>query len=210
MLTLVLQLAFSQGLPAPTPAPDPSRPWEQPAQPPPEPVVPPMAPKDAVTPVPEPDELNPEAPPPGYLQKRPEGPSRFARSAASTGGGVIGGAAALAIAETIGLSNQRLDINFANAALASIMIAGVSFTVQHAMGGHGEVTFALFGAIAMMACAALVAQGIDSTGQNVAWLTTAIGSVPAAAASVALLELSTPEKMSISMSAGPGSLLVRF
>jgi hypothetical protein len=214
MNALLLLVSLGQLVPA-TPAQptDPTRPWEQSPQPPPEPALPNTAPKDAVTPPPEQpeDETNPEAPPPGYQQKQPQGPSRFSRAAASTGGGVLGGVAALGISLGIGLSNPGLDLSFANAALAAIMIAGVSFTVQHAMGGHGEVIFALFGAIAMVACATLAAQAIaGGSPVDVAWITTAIGSIPASVASVALLELSSPEKSSISMSAGPGSLLVRF
>jgi hypothetical protein len=210
MLLLALQLTLGQLLPAPPPPPpDPMKSWEPPPEPKPAETAP--APEPAVTPPAPEDEPNPEAPPPGYQQqKRPEGPSRLARGAASTGGGVLGGIAALGIASGIGLSNARLDTNFANAAIASIMIAGVSFTVQHAMGGHGEVIFALLGSIVMMACALSAAQALDPSGIDVAWLTTAFGALPGAIASVVLLEASSPERSSISMSAGPGSLLVRF
>ncbi len=205
MLLLVLQLTLGQALPPAQPQADPMQPWiPAPATP----NAPPSEPNPEAPPSTEPY-VEPEPNAPGAPHARPE-ISRWTRSLASTGGGILGGAAALGVAEVMHLTNNRLDYAFTNVGLGSIMIAGVAFTVSHAMGNHGEVIFALFGSIVMMAGAMLAATAIDPSGLDVAWLTTLIGCVPASVAAVGLLELSSPDQPGLRVAMGPGSVVVHF
>ncbi len=214
MLWLALQLSLAQLLP-PAAAP-PAQPWQPAAAQPPATQVPlaPAASPDAqdVTPdegPPVPSEL-PSAVPTPVPRQRPPEPSRMGRAWAEAGAGVLGAAASLGAVEAMLAANNRLDGSFTNVGLGAIMVAGVAFTVHNALGGRGEVLFALLGSLTMMAGAFACAQAIDPTGRDVTWLTTAIGAAPAALGAMGMLELSSPSNPSVKIAMGPGSVVVRF
>jgi hypothetical protein len=114
------------------------------------------------------------------------------RSLLSGGGGALGGPAALAISMLLVGSNARLDPLFANAALASLLITGVAFTIHQALGGRGEITLSFLACAVAMAGAAGLAYAIDPERTVAPYLATAIGSLPAAAVAVLALEGTTP------------------
>ena len=161
-------------------------------------------------PVPSPGELPPEArltPKPAP----PEPPSVFTRSLLATGGGTLAGGASLAIAVLLVGQNPNFDPTFATAALASLMITGVAFAIHEALAGRGEITLSFLLTAVVMAGAAGLATAIDS-GRNMApLLTAAIGSLPAAAAAVFGLEVTSPKPRSrIAVVFGPTGFRATF
>lgn len=141
---------------------------------------------------PSPTELPPEArltprPPP------PAPPSVFARSLLATGGGTLAGGASLGIALLLVGTNPNFDPTFATAALASLLITGVAFTIHEALGGRGEVTLSFLLTAVVMAGAAGIATALDSGRTMGPVLTAVIGSLPAAAAAVFGLEATSPK-----------------
>jgi hypothetical protein len=160
-----------------------------------------------------PDPL-PELPPEARLTpqpKPPEGPSVVARSLLATGGGTLGGGASLAIAMLLLGSNPNLDTNFATAALSALMITGVAFAIHEALGGRGEITLSFLLTAVVMAGAAGLAVAIDSNRNVAPLLTAAIGSLPAAAAAVFGLEVTSPKpKSRVAIAFGPTGFRATF
>jgi hypothetical protein len=145
-------------------------------------------------------------------KKVKEPPSVATRSLVAGGAGAAAGGVSLGIALLLVGKNDNFDATFATAALAALMITGVSFALHEALGGHGEVTLSfLFTAIVMAASAGISAAiaGGDRTLAPI--LTAAIGSIPAAAASVLALELTTPKpKHRVALSIGPTGIYGTF
>jgi hypothetical protein len=127
------------------------------------------------------------------------------RSLLAIGGGTLAAGAALGISALLVGANPGFDPTFANAALGAMLVAGVSFSVHQAMGGRGEVLLALLFSSVVMAGAAGLATAIDGGQPLTPILTTAIGALPAAAAAVLGLELSTPQpRTAVRVALGPG------
>lgn len=146
-------------------------------------------------PLPIPSSQPSEPPPEARLVPQPEpppGPSAVTRSLLSTGGGSLGGPAALGIAMLLVGSNPRFDAVFASGALASLLVTGVAFTLHQALGGHGEITLSFLACAVVMAGAAGIALAANPTREYAPFLTIGIGSIPAAAAAVIALEGTTP------------------
>lgn len=156
-----------------------------------------------------------EPPPEARLVPQPEpppGPSVVTRSLLSTGGGSLGGPAALGIAMLLVGSNPRFDAVFASGALASLLITGVAFTLHQALGGRGEITLAFLACAALMAGAAGIALAANPTREYAPYLTIGIGSIPAAAAAVIALEGTSPapRKRAIALSFTPTGVMGTF
>lgn len=164
-----------------------------------------------------------EAPPPTELpepprelrvapQPAPRPPaSVLTRSLAGTGLGALAGAASLGISFLLVGQNQAFDPTFATAALSSLLISGVAFSVHEALGGRGEITLGFLLCAAVMAGAAGLATAIDSSRSVAPVLTVAIGSIPAAAAAMLGLEGTTPNKKSrVQVAFAPTGLVGRF
>ena len=155
----------------------------------------------------------PEPPPEARLTPQPEPrppASVFTRSLLATDGGTLAGGAALGIALLLVGQNANFDPTFATAALASILITGVAFTIHEALGGRGEITLSFLLTAVVMAGAALVATAIDSSRLMAPLLTTAIGSLPAAAAAVFGLEATSPKPRRITVAVGPTGIIGTF
>ena len=139
----------------------------------------------------------------------PAPPSVVTRSLLAIGGGTLAGGVSLGIAVLLVGSNPNFDPTFATAALASLLITGVAFAIHEAMGGRGEITLALLLTAAVMAGSAGLAIAIDKN--NSAVLTAAIGSLPAAAAAVFGLEITSPKsKARVAVAFGPTGFRATF
>lgn len=182
MLPLLLALSLAQvDAAAPTPPPEPPS-ADQPA----EGTVPPV-------------DLLPEAEPggepglppvPSVKQAAPE-TSVTKRVLISSAAGVAASFAGLGIAVALTGQNPGLDTNFATAMVSPILLTGVAFMVHQALGGRGEVILSYAVALAMMAGAAGLAAGIDGRTPFTPVLTALIGTLPAAAGAVWVLEATT-------------------
>ncbi len=167
MLTLVLALSLLQN-PAPQPVP-----------------------LDA--PVAEPTSFVPEEVPQPLPIRAPAPPDQPVRrvllsAAAGVGGAALGLGISMAVTTCLFTCVGKLDTNFANVALGSLMLTGVSFAIHQLLGGGGEITLPLLASLAVMFGASLLAPVIDPTFPNVQLLTTAIGAVPAALAAALILD----------------------
>lgn len=183
MLPLVLALSLAQvDTAAPTPPPEPPA-ADQPA----DGTVPPVELIPSAEPGGEPG-LPPV--PPATAEKKKEF-SPTSRVLLSGGAGIAASFAGLGIAVALTGSNPGLDTNFATAMVTPILITGVSFMVHQALGGRGEVILAYVAALAVMAGAAGLAVGIEGTSPMTPVITTLIGTLPATAAAVLILEATT-------------------
>ncbi|GMU61935.1 MAG: hypothetical protein AMXMBFR34_36980 [Myxococcaceae bacterium] len=192
MLQLVLVLSLAQA-PATEPAPTvaPPLPAAQPvltdegeaAEASPE-GVPPM---DLVPTAPEDTAVSPEA-----LKRKASGqPSVTTRVLLSGTASVAASFGGMGLALALTGANPALDTNFAVAALSPILIAGVGYAVHSALGGRGEPILAYLLALSLMAGAAGLASAIDGTNPATPILTTLIGTLPAAAGAIFVLEFTT-------------------
>jgi hypothetical protein len=130
---------------------------------------------------------------PADLLKRPSPPAHSGtrRVLLSGVGGVAASFAAMGVALALTGSNQALDTNFAVGALSPILITGVGYAVHSALGGSGEPMLAFFLALAVTAGAAGFAAAVDGTYPRTPVLTTLIGTLPATAGAILVLELTT-------------------
>lgn len=155
-----------------------------------------------------------EPPPEARLTPQPQPPappSAVTRSLLATGGGTLAGAASLGIALLLVGQNTRFDATFATAALSSLLITGVAFTIHQALGGRGEITLAFLACAVLMAGAAWLAVAIDNGHGLAPVLTMAIGSLPAAAGAVLALEGTTPQSKSrVQIALGPTGIRGSF
>jgi hypothetical protein len=161
--------------------------------------------------LPTPEEPPPEArltPPP----EAPPPPSPVTRSLLSAGGGTLGGPAALGIAMLLVGSNPRFDAVFASAALASLLITGVAFTIHQALGGRGEITLSFLACAALMAGAAGIALAANPQRDLAPYLTIGIGSIPAAIGATLALEGTSPapRKRAIALTVTPVGVMGSF
>jgi hypothetical protein len=145
-----------------------------------------------VDPVPPQQEAPPEArvtpPPPPRA-----GPSVLTRSLLSTGGGTLAGGAAVGIALILTGGNPLFDPTFASAALSSILVAGVAFSIHAALGGRGEITLAFLLTAAAMAGTGMIVNAITQDRVTGPLLVAAIGALPAAALATLALEGTSPK-----------------
>ena len=159
-------------------------------------------------------DAQPEPPPEARLTPQPqppEPPSVFTRSLLATGGGTLAGGAALGLSVLLVGQNANFDPTFATAALASLLITGVAFTIHEALGGRGEITLSFLMTAVVMAGAAVLATAIDSSRPMAPILTAAIGSLPAAAAAVFGLEATSPKpKTRVAVSVGATGIYGTF
>ncbi|MEW5739001.1 MAG: hypothetical protein AB1938_08735 [Myxococcota bacterium] len=172
-------------------------------------LAPPTPPLESPPPAAEPDvEAPPEGVPPvellppgdgaegtlpsDYL-KKPSGPSHTVtkRVLLSGAAGVAASFAGLGLSLALTGANPALDTNFAVAALSPILITGVGYAVHSALGGRGEPILAYLLALAVTAGAAGLAAAIDGTNPMTPVLTTLIGTLPATAGAIFVLELTT-------------------
>lgn len=157
----------------------------------------------------------PGEPPPAARPAEPkvkEPPSVFTRSLVAGGAGAAAGGASLGIALLLVGKNDNFDSTFATAALASLMITGVTFALHEALGGHGEITLSFLLAAIVMAISGGVSAAIASGDRTLApVLTAAIGSIPAAAAAVFALEVTSPKpKSRVALGISPAGIYGRF
>ena len=138
----------------------------------------------------------------------PQPPSVFTRSLLATGGGTLAGGASLGIALLLVGTNPNFDPTFATAALASLLITGVAFTIHEALAGRGEITLSFLLTAVVMAGAAGLASVIDKNMSPL--LTAAIGSLPAAAAVFGLEVTSPKSKAHVAVVFGPTGFLATF
>lgn len=153
-----------------------------------------------------------ELPPEARFAPRAEtpAPSVVSRSLLATGGGALAGWGSLGLVMLVVGSNPNLDATFANAAFASIAIAGVAFATHNTLGGQGEVVFSFLLSAAVMAGAAGLAIAIDGHRGLTPLLTTAIGAIPAAAAAVFGLEVSSPRPKGVRLAFAPSGFQGMF
>lgn len=138
-------------------------------------------------------ELPPEArQEPGPPEPVP--PSLLTRSLLSGGGGVLAGSASLGITMLLMRENPNFDLTFATAGLSSLLITGAVFALHQVLGGQGEITFSFLLTALVMAGSAGIAAAIGGGREITPIYVAAIGSVPAAAAAVFALEITTPKK----------------
>lgn len=176
MLSLVLALALTQQQAPVEPAPAPPVETPEAAR------LDPFAPHH-----------DPHFEPPPERERTKPAPTIWPRAMLSGAGGVAGAGAALAISLAFTGANPSFDVNFATAALGSLLVTGVAFSIHQAMGGRGEITLALLLSIAAMAGSAALSSRLDGTVPRTPILTAAIGAVPAAALAVFALEGTTPK-----------------
>jgi hypothetical protein len=141
-----------------------------------------------------------------------EPPSVTTRTLLSGTAGAAAGGVSLGIALLLVGKNDNFDTTFATAALGSLMITGVTFALHEALGGHGEITLAfLFTAIVMAASAGISAAIANGDRTLAPVLTAAIGSIPAAAAAVFALEVTSPKsKPRVALGIGPTGIYGQF
>jgi peptidoglycan/LPS O-acetylase OafA/YrhL len=133
------------------------------------------------------------------------------RSVLSGLAGIAGAGVALGLTLGFAAGNAQFDTKFSTAALGAILVTGGAFTVHQMLGGRGEITLALLGAIVGMGLGALVANLADQSVPLVPILTAVIGSVPAAALTVLSLEGTTPlPRQPVRISMLPSGILVTF
>ena len=144
--------------------------------------------------------------------KGKEPPSMLTRSLVSGGAGAAAGGVSLGIALLLVGKNDNFDTTFAPAALASLMITGVTFALHEALGGHGEITLAFLLTAIVMAASGGISAAIAGGDRTLApVLTAAIGSIPAAAAAVFALEVTSPrQKSKVALGLGPTGIYGRF
>lgn len=170
-------------------------------------------PLDAAPPVPlVPTGPDAAEPPPLPPQPPKEPMPVFTRSLIATGTGTLAGGVSLGIALLLVGSNMNFDPNFATAALASLMITGVAFALHEALGGRGEITLSFLLTTVVMAGTAALGSALAGGDRMLApVLTAAIGSLPAAAAAVFGLEVTSPKpKTRVSLSFTPTGFIARF
>lgn len=160
-------------------------------------------------------ELPPEA------RARPEvaaaaQPTVWTRALLSGGAGALAGGAALGLSWMLLSGNPSVgsfDPTFANAALGTLLISGVAFSVHQSLGGQGEVLLALLLVGATMAGTSALAQALDGSLPLTPILATAMGALPAAALAVLGLELTSPAPKTVApvrLAVGPGALHLTF
>lgn len=144
-----------------------------------------------VEPLPTQDEPPPEArvTPPA---PRPQGVSVVTRAVLAGGGGTLAGGASLGIGLLLANANPGLDPLFSTAALASLLVSGVAFSIHAALGGRGEVTLSFILAAAVMVGAGALTAAITQERYLGPLLVAAIGSLPAAALATFALEGTSP------------------
>lgn len=144
----------------------------------------------------EPELLNPStAPPPDSPTAKPPPPRATKRLLLASGGAVAASAAALGLSlwltGAFSTDGAVLDSGFATTMLAPLLLTGVGFSVHQSLGGRGEPILAYLAALALMAGAAGVSSAIDQTApMNSVW-TVALGTLPATAAAIWVLESTT-------------------
>ncbi len=158
-----------------------------------------------------------EPPPPpdspaALTPPRPYKPPDVAQRSVLSGlAGIAGAGAALGLTLAFAQGNAQFDTKFSTAALGAILVTGGAFTVHEMLGGRGEITLALLGAIVGMGLGALVANLVDQSVPLVPILTAVIGSVPAAALTVLSLEGTTPlPRAPVRVAMVPNGVLVTF
>jgi hypothetical protein len=154
------------------------------------------------------------APPPAARPTEPkkDPPSMLTRSLVSGGAGAAAGGVSLGIALLLVGKNDNFDATFATAALASLMITGVTFALHEALGGHGEITLAFLLTAIVMAASGGISAAVANGDRTLApVLTAAIGSIPAAAAAVFALEVTSPRpKNRVALGVSPTGIYGRF
>jgi len=187
MLPLLLALSLAQA-DAPQPA---DAPAEEPAAEAAEaPAVPPVELLPTAEPSAEPDVL----PPPSARKAAAPEHSVTTRVLVSGAAAVAASFASLGITLALTGANPGLDSNFANAMLAPLLITGVGFAVHRALGGNGAIMLAWLVSFAVMGGSAAIAAAIDGTNHSTTTLYAAlIGSLPAAAGAVWVMEATSPK-----------------
>lgn len=156
--------------------------------------------------LPTPGEQPPAARPVDKGDKNEREPiSPVTRSLLAGGGGALAGGASLGIALLLVGSNPNFDPTFATAALATLMITGVTFALHQALGGQGEITLSFLLTAIVMAGAGALGAAIGQGHRTLSpVLAAAIGSVPAAGAAVFALEATTPKaRKKVALAFGP-------
>lgn len=186
MLPLLLALSLAQAdADRPTPPPEPAA--EAPQEPAAEGSVPPVD----LVPTAEPGGEPGLPPVPGAKTRAAPEVPMSKRVLISGGAAVAASFAGLGLAVALTGQNPGLDTNFATAMVSPLLLTGVAFMVHQALGGRGEVILSYAVALAMMAGAAGLAAGIDGRTSFTPVLTTLIGTLPAAAGAVWVLEATT-------------------
>jgi hypothetical protein len=186
MLPLLLALSLAQvdaPQPADAPAAEPEEGAEAQA-----PDVPPVDLLPSAEPGGEPGAMPP-------ITQKQAGPahSTTTRVLVSGASAVAASFASLGITLALTGANPRLDTNFANAMLAPILMTGVGYAVHAALGGKGAVMLAWLVAFAVMGGAAGIAAAIDGTTNNTPVYAALIGTLPAAAGAIWVMEATTPK-----------------
>lgn len=165
-----------------------------------------------VEPIPAPQELPPEArvtPPEPPRQGVPV----VTRALLAGGGGTLAGGASMGIALLLVGANVGLDPTFATAALASLLVSGVAFSIHAALGGRGEIMLAFLISAAVMAGAGALSAAVSQDRLLAPILVAAIGSLPAAAAATFALEGTSPRPRRVpglAVSFGPTGFFATF
>lgn len=137
----------------------------------------------------DPPSLPPEAKEPRQLL----GPNVLTRAVWSGAAGIAGASAALGIGLLLTESNSVLDVKFATAALAGLLLGGAAVTLHEALGGRGEIVLAIIASLGVMALSGFAAEALDGSMPRTAVLTVAMGALPAAALVVLGLEGTSPK-----------------
>lgn len=170
-------------------------------------------PPDAVPVVPVVPEGGETTPPVPAEQKESKPPmSVFTRSAIATSSATLAGGASLGIALLLVGNNPNFDATFATAALASLLITGVAFALHEVLGGRGEITLSFLLTAVVMAGAGALGAALAGGDRILApVLAAAIGSLPAAAAAVFGLEVTSPKpKTQVAVRFGPTGIYGQF
>jgi hypothetical protein len=131
--------------------------------------------------------------PPSVTEPKVSGPNVLTRAVWSGAAGVAGASAALGIGLLLYQSNSALDVKFATAALAGLLLGGLAVTLHEALGGRGEVVLGLIASLGVMALSGVVAEALDGGMPRTAVLTVAMGALPAAVLTVLALEGTSPK-----------------
>lgn len=165
-----------------------------------------------VEPLPSQNEPPPEArvTPPA---PQPQGVSVVTRALLAGAGGTLAGGASLGIGLLLVGGNAGLDPLFSTAALASLLVSGVAFSIHAALGGRGEITLAFIVAAAVMAGAGALSAALTQERFLGPILVAAIGSLPAAAAATFALEGTSPRPKrlpGVAVTFAPNGLFATF
>jgi len=133
------------------------------------------------------------------------------RAAWSGAAGLVGAGAGLGISLLFSFANPSFDAKFATSALSALLIAAAVVTVHEALGGRGEIVFAIVCSLGIMALSGVLAEAMDGGVPKTPILIAAMGAVPASALSVLVLEASSPKpKSKVQVLATAGGLVVTF